>query len=132
MKTDAPEAGQKEDWAWEILLAEKAELRDTAWSYLVWHPERAKEVPFEHGSDMVISGINSWQCSTRLNATSLAKCSHEVLKASMVNSKFMTYRDAFLFGIMLAWGLQAQSFDLSPEQSEAVFSVARIITNEDT
>ena len=59
MKTDSHDAGQKEDWAWEIQLAEKAELRDTAWSYLVWHPAKANEVPFEHKADVVISGINN-------------------------------------------------------------------------
>ena len=37
----------------------------------------------------------------------------------MVSSKFVTYRDAFLFGIMFAGGLQVQSFDLSTEQPEA-------------
>ena len=30
----------------------------------------------------------------------------------MVNSSFSYYRDALLFGMMLNWGLEVQSFDL--------------------
>ena len=45
----------------------------------------------------------------------------------MVNSKFTTYRDAFLFGLILGLGLHIQSFDLSTEQSEAAFLVAKLV-----
>ena len=96
-----------------MLLANKPELQDKAWSYLVWHPTKAGEVPHEHRTNVVITGINNWLCSTRLNTTTLATCFHDILHVNMPNSKFMNYKDAILFGIMLAWGLQVQSFDLS-------------------
>ena len=43
----------------------------------------------------------------------------------MVNSSFSYYRDALLFGMMLNWGLEVQSFDLTTEQSVAAFALAQ-------
>ena len=43
----------------------------------------------------------------------------------MVNSSFTYCRDAFLFGLMLGWGLDVQSFDLTPEQFTAAFTLAQ-------
>ena len=42
----------------------------------------------------------------------------------MVNSSFSYYRDALLFGMMVNWGLEVQSFDLSTEQPAATFALA--------
>ena len=41
----------------------------------------------------------------------------------MVNSSFVYYQDGFLFGMMLTWGPEIQSFDLSQEQSAASFAL---------
>jgi hypothetical protein len=52
-----------------------------------------------------------------VNTTSLAKIFFDVLRVTVVNSSFIYYRDAFLFDLMLNWGLEVQFFDLQPEQS---------------
>ena len=111
-----------------MLLADIQDLQDSAWSYLVWDPAKEGEVPHEYHTNVVIASINNWLCSTRLNTTILAKCFHDILHVTMVNSKFINYRDVFVFGRMVAGGLQIQSFELSTEQSEATFSVAKTIS----
>ena len=112
------------DWSWEKLIAESNDLVDAAWSHLAAHPNPA-EVPVEHRSVILLSGTAAWTSSTRVHTTSLSRIFFEQLGVAMVNSLLVYYRDAFLFAMMLIWGLEVQSFDLSSQRSTASFALLR-------
>ena len=44
----------------------------------------------------------------------------------------MTCCGVFVSRLVLGWGLEVHSFGLSTEQSEAAFSVAKLVTKEDS
>ena len=62
-----------------------------------------------------------------MNTTSLARIFFDQLGVTMVNGPFSYYRDALLFGKVLNWGLEVQSFDLTTEQSAAAFALAQMV-----
>ena len=117
------------DWSWEKLIAESGDLVDAAWAHLVAHPTLAAEIPVVHRSTVLLSGTAAWTTSTRVNTTSLFRIFFEQLGVTMVNSSFVYYRDAFLFGMMLPWGLEIQSFDLSQAQSAASFALLQRLSS---
>ena len=81
-----------------MLLVDRQDLLDGAWSFLVGHLGRAEELPTAYQADVITLGVNNWQACTQLNTTTLASVSHEVRRTKYCNS--------FLFGLMLAWGVQ--------------------------
>ena len=60
-----------------------------------------------------------------MNTTSPARMFFDQLGVTVVNSSFSYYQDALLFGMMLNWGLEVQSFDLTTEQSAVAVALAR-------
>ena len=102
---------------------------DASWAHLVAHPTLAAEIPVEYCSTDLLSGTAAWTTSTKLNTTSLSRIFFEQLGVTTVNSSFVYYRDAFLFGMMLTWGLEIQSFDLSREQSAASFALLQRLSS---
>ena len=83
------------------------------------------KIPAEHRATILLAGSATWTSSNRVNTTSLARIFFDQLEVTMVNSSFSYYRDALLFGMMLNWGLEVQSFDLTTEQSAAAFALAQ-------
>ena len=113
------------DWSWERLISEQHDVLDPAWSALVAQPKLAMKIPAEHRATILLAGSATWTSSNRVNTTSLARIFFDQLGVTMVNSSFSYYRDALLFGMMLNWGLEVQSFDLTTEQSAAAFALAQ-------
>ena len=54
-------------------------------------------------------------------------CEQILAVTTLVSSSFLIYRNAFLFGIALAWGVEANQYDLDAQQSEAAFAVSDVI-----
>ena len=113
------------DWSWERLISEQHDVLDAAWSALVAQPKLAMKIPAEHQATVLLAGSATWTSSNRVKTTSLARIFFDQLGVTMVNSSFSYYRDALLFGMMLNWGLEVQSFDLTTEQSAAAFALAQ-------
>ena len=68
---------------------------------------------------MLLVASATWTFSKGVNTMSLARIFFDVLSVTVVNNRFEYYKDALLFGLMLGWGLEVQSFDLQREQSTA-------------
>ena len=113
------------DWSWERLISEQHDVLAAGRSALVAQPKLAMTIPAEHRVTVLLAGSATWTSSNRVNTTSLARIFFDQLGVTMVNSSFSYYRDALLFGMMLNWGLEVQSFDLTTEQSVAAFALAQ-------
>ena len=61
--------------------------------------------------------------TTRLNTSKLAVIFNRGLGVCLVCKNFLAYRDAFLYGLGLAWGMEVPNVELSQPQSEAAFEL---------
>ena len=87
------------------------------------HHWRATEVPLERRGTVLDVGINSWVRTARLNTSKLAVIFNRGLGVCLVCKNFLAYRDAFLYGLGLAWGIEVPNVELSQPQSEAAFEL---------
>ena len=51
-----------------------------------------------------------------------------MLDVFIVSSSFPKYRDAWLFGLAMAWGVEAPNFDLASDQSNAAFKLSELLS----
>ena len=110
-------------WAWERLLAHDESVLDAAWAELMQQHWRATQVPLERRSTVLDVGINNWVRTARLNTSKLAVIFNRGLGVCLVCKNFLAYRDAFLYGLGLAWGIEVPNVELSQPQSEAAFEL---------
>ena len=78
-------------------------------------PSLAEEVLVESRTAVLDSGFTCWTTSMTLTTTRCAVLFGRLLGVSMVNSAFVTYRDAFLFSLSVHWDVDVARYDLSPK-----------------
>ena len=110
-----------------LVLADPREL-DTAWTILVRHPILAHKVSSENRARTVDAGYQLWTDYLTFNTTSWCRIFKETLDVLIVSSSFPKYRDARLFGLARAWGVEAPNFDLASDQSNAVFKLSELLS----
>ena len=98
-------------------------MLDAGWAELMQQHWWATEVPLERRGTLLDVGINSWVRTARLNTSKLAVIFNRGLGVCLVCKNFLAYRDAFLYGLGLAWGIQVPNVELSQPQSEAAFEL---------
>ena len=98
-------------------------MLDAAWAELMQQHWRATEVPLERRGTVLDVGINSWVRTARLNTSKLAVIFNRGLGVCLVCKNFLAYRDAFLYGLGLAWGIEVPNVELSQPQLEAAFEL---------
>ena len=110
------------------LLALDPSVLDTAWCTFLSNPRAwALVIPEDRREEILKTGFDGWSSTTKLNTTRLAKLFRDNFGVTLVSSSFLIYRNAFLFGIALAWGVEANQYDLHAQQSEAAFAVSDVI-----
>ena len=110
------------------LLALDPSVLDTAWCAFLSNPRAwALVIPEDRREEILKTGFDGWSSTTKLNTTRLAKLFRDNFGVTLVSSSFLIYRNAFLFGIALAWGVEANQYDLDAQQSEAAFAVSDVI-----
>ena len=72
---------------------------------------------------MLDVGISSWVRTARLNTSKLAVIFNRGLGVCLVCKNFLAYRDALLYGLGLAWGIEVPNVELLQPQSEAAFEL---------
>ena len=102
---------------------------DTAWTTLVRHPILAHKVSSENRARTVDAGYQLWTNCLTLNTTSWCRIFKETLDVCIVSSSFPKYRDAWLFGLAMAWGVEAPNFDLASDQSNTAFKLSELLSN---
>ena len=110
-------------WSWEKLRAQDENVLDWAWCSLMGEHWRAAEVPTESRHGVLDAGVRFWTKTARLNTSKLALLFNRTLNVCLVCKNFMAYRDAFLFGLSLAWGIEVPDLELAQPQSEAAFEL---------
>ena len=68
--------------------------------------------------------------SAILNTTRCAILFRRLLEVSMVSLPFLTYRDAFLFALSMHWDVDVARYSLSPEQSQAAFTLGDLLARD--
>ena len=109
-------------WSWKRLLAHDESVLDAAWAELMQQHWPATEVPLERRGTVLDVGINSW-VRARLNTSKLAVFFNRGRGVCLVCKNFLAYRDAFLYGLGLAWGIDVPNVELLQPQSEAAFEL---------
>ena len=110
------------------LLALDPSVLDTAWCAFLSNPRAwALVIPEDRHDEILKTGFDGWSSTTKLNTTRLAKLFRDNFGVTLVSSSFLIYRNAFLFGIDLAWGVEANQYDLDAQHSEAAFAVSDVI-----
>ena len=110
-------------WSWERLLAHDESVLDAPWAELMQQHWRATEVPLERPGTVLDVGINSYVRTARLNTSKLAVIFNRGLGVCLVCKNFLAYRDAFLYGLGLAWGIEVPNVELSQPLSKAAFEL---------
>ena len=75
---------------------------------LVAAPWRVGEVPVQHRGQVLQAGIDGWQPSMHKGMTTskMALLLRQGLGVSFVASEIQKYKDAVLFGLTMAWGVE--------------------------
>ena len=119
------------EWSWKRLLASDTAVRDTAWMARVAALWKAGEVPVEHKEQVLQVGVDRWQPSMQQGMTTfkMAPLLRQGLGVSFVASDMQKYKDAVLFRLTMACGVEIQSFDLPWEHSQVSFAMLALLTN---
>ena len=119
---------QKMEFDPDHLVSSDPRELDTAWTTLVRHPILAHKVSTENRARTVEAGYQLWTNCLTLNTTSWCRIFKETLDVCIVSSSFPKYRDSWLFGLAMAWGVEAPNFDLASDQSNAAFKLSELLS----
>ena len=121
----ATTASMEAEWTWDRLIAGPTGTPDVTRSALLARPSQAKHIPHEHRPAVLPAALATCTSSKTVNTTSLAKIFYDNLGLTVVNTSFTYYRNANFFRLLVGWGVEVQSFDLTPEHSAAPFTMAQ-------
>ena len=85
-------------WDWSRLKDDSPAVKAKAWALLIQTPWMARMVPHQHRLKALMAGAAGW--STKVGPWSAAKMER-------------SYHEILLYGLVLAWGTEVTSFDLS-------------------
>ena len=94
-------------------------------------PLEGRRGAVEHRGQVLHAGVDGWQPSMQKGVTTskIAVLLQQGMGVSCVVSEMHKYKDAVLFGLTMAWGVEVQSFDLLPEHSHVNFTMLRVLTD---
>ena len=90
-------------------------------------PGLAEDVPVESRTRVLDCGFTCWNSLLTVTTTRCAVLFRRLLGMPMGSSEFVTYRDAFLFALSVHWDVDVAKYDLTPEQSQAVFILVDLL-----
>ena len=110
-----------------LVSADPREL-DFGWATLVRHPILVHKVSPENRARTVDSCYHFWTNCLSLSTTSWCRIFKETLDVCIVTSNLLKYRDAWLFGLAMACGVDAPNFDLASDLYNAAFKLSQLLS----